>query len=248
MRQFHRLALFGILIAALPAAAEHPSVPAVRELIGAILSDSGFQEKECPGRWNGDLFGRSQVCATIDMDTAKFTAVWDGFMRDAGRRFVVEEQTAWERDPRRGKKVAVKRWSIEGSPVVVFFNETKKLFAVRYSDYRWNRWPCGELHARTGIYRHGDEGLIVGELIAGAGPEYPESARVVRAEGTVVVHAIVSPEGDVVDTCVAQPHARNLGFEEAAIEAVRQYTYEPSLLDGKPVSVWVVAWTEFNLH
>ena len=112
----------------------------------------------------------------------------------------------------------------------------------------WNKWPCDEsFHGRTGIYRYGDEGLTFAKPKQSPGPEYPAAARVERAGGKVVVHAIVAADGTVSGACVAKPHHEDLGFEKAAREAVLRYVYEPAMLDGRPVPVWMVAIVEFKL-
>jgi len=38
-----------------------------------------------------------------------------------------------------------------------------------------------------------------------------------------------------------------VGFEEAAIEAIEQWRYEPALLNGRPVDVYLTVVVEFTL-
>jgi protein TonB len=65
-------------------------------------------------------------------------------------------------------------------------------------------------------------------------PEYPRRARLARVEGTVTLVAIIRTDGTVGDVKVVQ----GLGMKctEAAIEAVRQYRYEPARQNGRPVA------------
>lgn len=65
-------------------------------------------------------------------------------------------------------------------------------------------------------------------------PEYPAIAIAAKIQGTVVLQAIVGKDGRVVEIrVVGGPPMLQL----AAIDAVRQWVYEPYLLDGEPVEV-----------
>jgi periplasmic protein TonB len=101
-----------------------------------------------------------------------------------------------------------------------------------------------------------------GPLIAGAGdvkmpelipetkvtPEYPELARVARIEGNVILQAVIRADGTVGDLKVLRCSQTTFGFEEAAVEAVRQWRYLPALLDGRPVDVFFTVFVDFKLH
>jgi len=78
------------------------------------------------------------------------------------------------------------------------------------------------------------------------GPEYPEPARVARAEGRVVLQLAVLKDGTVGKVEVMQCSRPGLGFEESAIEAVKQWRYEPARQGGKPVDVFLVVNVDFN--
>jgi protein TonB len=43
------------------------------------------------------------------------------------------------------------------------------------------------------------QGISVGLLVKRVQPKYPEKARQNRIQGTVVLHALISKEGDIVD-------------------------------------------------
>ena len=79
-------------------------------------------------------------------------------------------------------------------------------------------------------------------------PTYPELARVARVEGDVILQAIIKADGSVGDLEVLRCTRPSMGFEEAAIEAVRQWRYEPALQNGKPVEVYFTIFVEFKLH
>ena len=79
-------------------------------------------------------------------------------------------------------------------------------------------------------------------------PEYPELARVARLEGNVILQAIIHTDGSVGQIEVLRSNRPNMGFEEAAIEAVQHWRYEPALQNGRPVEVYFTVIVEFTLH
>ena len=66
-------------------------------------------------------------------------------------------------------------------------------------------------------------------LIKKVEPRYPPIARTARMEGTVVVDAIILKDGSVSDVKVLS--SSNAMFEQACIEAVRQWRFTPSSQD-----------------
>ena len=65
---------------------------------------------------------------------------------------------------------------------------------------------------------------------------YPDLAREAGVEGTVVVQALVGPDGRVRDTRVL--HSIPL-LNGAAQDAVRQWRFKPAAAGGTPVATWV---------
>jgi protein TonB len=76
-------------------------------------------------------------------------------------------------------------------------------------------------------------------------PIYPEAARLGKVEGVVVIEAVIGPAGDVVDTRVLRPRPL---LTEAAVEAVRQWKYTPTLINGRPVPVVMTVTVNFTLR
>ena len=79
-------------------------------------------------------------------------------------------------------------------------------------------------------------------------PEYPELARVARLEGNVILQAIVRADGSVGDVQVLRTNRPNMGFEDSAVEAVKQWRYKPATQNGRPVEVYFTVFVEFKLH
>jgi serine/threonine-protein kinase len=65
-------------------------------------------------------------------------------------------------------------------------------------------------------------------------PEYPPQARQARIQGTVSLQATIGPNGAVQ---TLQPVSGNPLLAPAAQDAVRQWIYKPTLVNGQPVSV-----------
>jgi periplasmic protein TonB len=79
-------------------------------------------------------------------------------------------------------------------------------------------------------------------------PVYPELARKARIEGNVILQAVVHKDGTVGEIMVLRCNRPNLGFEESAIEAVRQWRYRPATQNGRPVDVYFTVKVDFLLQ
>ncbi len=75
-------------------------------------------------------------------------------------------------------------------------------------------------------------------------PVYPDIARQARVLGVVILEVAISPRGNV--TAVSVLRGIPL-LEEAAIDAVRQWVYAPTLLNGVPVSVIMTVEVNYRL-
>jgi TonB family protein len=76
-------------------------------------------------------------------------------------------------------------------------------------------------------------------------PEYPEIAVRARKECVVVLEALIGKTGEVLDIKLLR--ACGLGLDEAALEAVYQWRYTPTLLNGRPVEVIANVTVVFEL-
>lgn len=77
-------------------------------------------------------------------------------------------------------------------------------------------------------------------------PLYTEVARKEKQQGRVVLRAVINEQGEVEDVEVieGQPY----GLNEAAVEAVRQWRFEPAIYEGKPVPVFYMLTINFRLE
>jgi protein TonB len=79
-------------------------------------------------------------------------------------------------------------------------------------------------------------------------PRFPPLARKAGVRGKVQLQANISETGTVSDLAVLYASPPDLGFEQAAMDAVRQWRYSPAEQDGKPVSVLLTVVIDFTLH
>jgi len=83
------------------------------------------------------------------------------------------------------------------------------------------------------------------QLILRIEPRYPPLAIQVKIEGTVILHAIISRDGRITALDVVSGPPLLLS---AALEAVRQWRYRPTLLNGEPVEVETTITVIFRLQ
>ncbi len=76
-------------------------------------------------------------------------------------------------------------------------------------------------------------------------PQYPPLARQARVSGTVKLHAIIAKDGTVQELQVISGHPLLI---QAALDAVRQWRYRPTLLNTEPVEVDTTIDVIFTLN
>jgi len=88
------------------------------------------------------------------------------------------------------------------------------------------------------------------ELIREVKPEYPDIARKCGYEAIVVLRLVVDENGDVAGVEILQSEAQGFKreFEAAAIAAVKQYKFNPPIVDGKPVCCSAKVTVNFQLE
>lgn len=75
-------------------------------------------------------------------------------------------------------------------------------------------------------------------------PVYPSIAQSNRVEGRVIIEATIGADGVVTDTKVLKSVPL---LDRAAVEAVMQWRFTPTLLNGVPVPVILVVTVDFTL-
>ncbi|HYY68100.1 MAG TPA: energy transducer TonB [Terriglobales bacterium] len=77
-------------------------------------------------------------------------------------------------------------------------------------------------------------------------PEYSEEARKAKYQGTCVLWMIVGPDGRPREVRMAR--GLGMGLDEKAIQAVKQWKFEPAQKDGHPVAVQMNVEVSFRLY
>jgi protein TonB len=86
--------------------------------------------------------------------------------------------------------------------------------------------------------------VLQAKLISEPMPTYPPLARQARIQGNVVLHAIISKDGHVEQLSVISGHPLLI---QAALDAVRQWRYQPTMLNGDPVEVDTTITVTFTM-
>jgi protein TonB len=88
-------------------------------------------------------------------------------------------------------------------------------------------------------------GVVEAQLVSRIEPAYPPLAVQTKREGAVLLHAIISKDGRItsLDALNGDPL-----LVKAALDAVRQWRYRPTLLNGEPVEVETSITVIFRLR
>jgi protein TonB len=87
-------------------------------------------------------------------------------------------------------------------------------------------------------------GMRVPRKIVHVPPRYPPTAQAARIEGLVMLEAVIDAAGRVNDVRVIRSIPL---LDQAAVEAVRQWRFTPTLLNGEPVSILLTVTLRFTL-
>jgi protein TonB len=75
-------------------------------------------------------------------------------------------------------------------------------------------------------------------------PVYPQDAQAAGIAGIVILDIVIGEDGSVIETSVVQSIPE---LDQAAIDAVSQWQFEQTLLNGEPVEVEMVVTIHFTL-
>ena len=96
-----------------------------------------------------------------------------------------------------------------------------------------------------GIYSVGG-GVSAPRIVFQPDPEYSDEARKAKYQGVVVLWCVVGADGRVRDIRVQR--SLGMGLDQKAVEAVRNWKFEPARKDGTPVPVQVSVEVNFRLY
>jgi len=87
-------------------------------------------------------------------------------------------------------------------------------------------------------------GVQMAKLVKKVIPEYPPLAKTARVSGVVHLLGVIAKDGTIQNLQVIAGHPL---LTRAALEAVRQWIYQPTLLNGQPVEVIAPIDVNFTL-
>ena len=83
------------------------------------------------------------------------------------------------------------------------------------------------------------------QKIKNVNPVYPPIAQSARVQGVVIIEATIGPDGRVKDAKVLRSIPL---LDQAALDAVKQWQFTPTLLNGVPVPVIMTVTVNFTLQ
>jgi len=104
--------------------------------------------------------------------------------------------------------------------------------------------PAGQRAAGSAAPIRVGDGVPPPRKVHDVSPVYPLAARTLRVQGLVILEATIGPTGDVVDVEVLRSVPE---LDAAAVAAVEQWRYEPTLVDGEAVAVVMTVTIHFGL-
>ena len=100
--------------------------------------------------------------------------------------------------------------------------------------------------AQSEVHKPGN-GVSLPRVTHEVKPEYTREAMQQLIQGTVWMSIVVTEEGDVTDPRITKSLDAEYGLDQAALDAAKQWKFEPGRKDGKPVAVQVTIEMTFTL-
>jgi TonB family protein len=154
--------------------------------------------------------------------------------------------------PREGSGCAA--FILVGAPGVFEANRVSYLdFIKSFSDFSaappvlqqpGNAWP----YCPTGQHRFQDACVTDPLLVHKVQPDYPKKARKKKLDGQVELKAVIQIDGSVGSLEVQKCTHPGVGFEEAAMAAVRQWRYTTPMMNNWPIKEVITIVITFQLH
>lgn len=154
-----------------------------------------------------------------------------------------------------------KRWSINrvtlatGSPAEIDVNlalgQISQVVTVKGQGPQPGAVPL-RLYPRPAQAAGAGERMRVGGMVQMAmlirqpRPEYPADLQAAGVQGVVKIRAIIGKDGTVLHAQVVNTVDSRLA--QLALDAVRQWVYQPTLLNGEPVEVMTTIDIDYNLQ
>ena len=166
----------------------------------------------------------------------------------------VTDPTFWASQPSRlfgqAAEDAVRQWRWEPGAVrrfeipIAFVEQERTEFVPLGAGVRVAK-PASGVVSYTPVTRlRVGGGVQPPAIISNVAPVYPEVAKVARVEGVVLIEAVIATDGSVREARMVRSIPL---LDQAALDAVRQWRYQPVLLNGVPVEVSMTIAVNFVL-
>lgn len=93
-----------------------------------------------------------------------------------------------------------------------------------------------------------DPKVVQPRVIRSVQPKYTSEAMRNKLQGTVEVEAVVGTDGRVMRARLKNSIDSRFGLDDNALEAAKNWVFEPATLNGQPVPVAVQLTLEFRIH
>lgn len=125
----------------------------------------------------------------------------------------------------------VRRWAALASCIVLGLAAATTVIALRFDV---NAAAADKSASKNSAPTSVSPKTMQDHLLTKVPPKYPPEAKKARVQGTVVLDAVIGKEGNVENLkVVSGPNE----LQQSALDAVRQWTYKPYLLNGNPIEV-----------
>jgi protein TonB len=108
--------------------------------------------------------------------------------------------------------------------------------------------PLAPPSQSTTVYEAGSSGISLPTLLREVKPAYTAEAIGNRIQGTVLLAAVVLPNGTVGDVTVLRSLDATFGLDAQAVLAAKQWLFNPGMKDGVAVAVRVTIEMSFTLR
>jgi TonB family protein len=107
--------------------------------------------------------------------------------------------------------------------------------------------PLESLLPKDGIFKAGEGGVTEPQCARCPNPDFSNLAVAKKVDGTVVLDAVITPQGRATQIMILQP--LGLGLDERAVDAVKQWKFKPATeADGKSVAVHTKIEVTFRVY
>jgi TonB family protein len=202
--------------------------------------------------FTGELISMTLNSANINDILAQFEKMTDYRFEPTsiitGKVTLSFEEVPWDQALDMILRINGLSYSVEGNVIRLFqVTDTRGEMLISKKDLP-KVTMTGETNDGEPVYRYVSNGPITEPIkIYAPAPEYPEELKRAGVEGIVLLQAVISASGMIETVQVLSPDASPEAMVDAAVAAVKEWTFTPATMDGKPIAVEYVLAVRFNL-